>query len=345
MGPRFRFVMTASLIVLSVPAVLGQAAPLTGISGRVIDASRSPVANGLVLVLDARSGVPLHEKEWRPLATADAERMSGGFLPLRFARLDEEGSFAFPDAPAGEYRLVAQSWPAATALAMHPLGNQGAELRLLGIAEGVKVVDGRATTVELFPAGTATLRLREPEGDLIVVSRKPPAADPILGFNGWSGPFLAAALAVHRKAHGLDETVIRGLPAGRVHLTVFANDNNPGFGAAEAELVADAETRVDIPALVATWSNGITTPPKSLEPLVATLEDLVAKDPGFTRTLLSQLGDDAAKSIRGNPKAAMTSLIPYLDREITLEGTTKARFGDVAAALAYLRIRRVQAPR
>ena len=100
---------------------------------------------------------------------------------------------------------------------------------------------------------------------LIVLSTKPTACDPILAFSAWGDQFLQGVVGVNHMAEG--KMTISGLPAGKLHLAAFANDNNPGFGAMEIKLNAGERQSVELP-IIASWSNAHKQPPQRLVELV-----------------------------------------------------------------------------
>ena len=207
-----------------------------------------------------KSGRPL-TKEWNPS------------LGLAGARTDEVGEFEMA-VPPGTYKVMAQKWidPAhrwdSGMPWLPPLPREyGETVALYGTAQGIDVPSSEAMQLTLAPEGTGTvvLDLDFPNNEaLLVASRGPVCADPVLRFTGWQGEFLREAIGLNRMPEG--RTTIRQVPEGELHLAVFANDNLPGFGRTRATVRSDEMTSATM-EIVAPWSNARHTPPQKLRPL------------------------------------------------------------------------------
>jgi hypothetical protein len=89
--------------------------PKTGtIEGRVLDATDRPVAKVVVILCDQTSGMPVNTESFQPFTEAFLAKGTRGktdpYGGILYAVTDIKGAFAFRDVPAGEYRLIAQSW-------------------------------------------------------------------------------------------------------------------------------------------------------------------------------------------------------------------------------------------
>jgi carboxyl-terminal processing protease len=169
---------------------------------------------------------------------------------------------------------------------------------------------------------------------MLVISTEPLRADPILGFVGWGGPFMQNMLGGNRMPKG--KTTVYGLPEGKVHVGLFANDNVPGFGTAEATIQPGKTTELYVP-LVAGWSDGHHDPPKRLAPLVEELESLIFEED------LSISGVLETHGIRLQPKGLLQSqqqIAQHLEKEIKLPNGRKTTFADFMAAVRYLELQK-----
>ena len=322
--PALRFGGAALLLLDAAAAQTGQ------LRGRVLDAAGLPVEAAAVFVCAQDSGLPLMAKTRAPIDTAAVQDGQG---PLH-ATTDGRGRFDLGELPAGSYRLVAQSWREVAA-PRHAFEVNGPVVVLRGLAEGVAVAAGERTEVTLRPAGTGSLEIEVGVGNddtLCVVSSWPPGADPILGFAGWGGKFLRNAIAANRMPDG--KTTFTGLPAGKLFFALFANDNNPGFGAGDAEVRVGKATKCRV-SLVADWSDARHEPPASLAPLVERLRGL-GEVRGVVAAVCKRLDIDLSQA-RG-PFDHWRLLAEHLDRRAELADGTEVRFGDLCAAAAYLQL-------
>ena len=303
------------------------------IAGTILDREGAPVAGALVIVCDSDTGMPVG-RDFAPFAHGMEVR------EIACVASDVDGRFSFPDAKPGTYQLLAQSWEDASRPATKPLEVNGRVVRLRGLAERVVVPSEEARQITLRPCGTATLDVTAdplPGNDdtLLVVSRRPLAADPILGFASWSGAFMPGMVAANRMPKG--RTTFRDMPDGSVYLAAFANDNSPGFGGAACGLRADRSVGSVVP-LIAAWSDGHKDPPATLVELVAKLRT-IPRD--TLRELVEQQYPDLARSMdaaAGQPRDPWTPLIPYLDKPVTLPDGASVPLKEAWAAEGYMRL-------
>jgi len=307
---------------------LGQA----NLSVLVRDHDGNPVSRSNVIVCDAETGIPVLPTG-EPFTRHDPESGSHDIL---FVQTNERGLATVEDLPPGDYRVLAQAWegtPGPTAL----LEPNGVTVHLHGVSAVFSVPHAQETdaepgsiTLELAPLGTGVLEmdLRMPNDEtLVVVSASPMAADPVLGFAGWNGDFMRGMLAGNRMPAG--KTRFTGLPAGTLHLGIFAGDNVPGFGAATVKIDPGRAATVEIP-LVVMWASGVHSPPPALQPLADKLG-------GLDQEQLDEIaarfraGPDAAKG----PMHAMAGLASQLGETFTFRDGEVATLAEVYAALAY----------
>ena len=306
------------------------------VTGTVLDANAFAVDGAGVVLCDAARGQPLSRRSYRPVIE-DLDDAQGAFERTAMAVTGEDGAFAFRGVPAGEYRIVAQSWTAAESV-KSPLGKNGVEVRLRGVVEGVVVVGGGETAVQVLPLGDLTLSIDVDSGNsdtVLVISRNPTRADPILGFSGWGGSFMAGMIGANRMPKGL--TTFRGLPAGRLHVAVFAPDNMPGWGAAAVELEPRTVTHLDL-RFVASWSDGVHSPPPELEPLMLHLRELQLDSPESVLKLLALEGIELGAE--RHPLESMGWLSAHLERPLTLTDGSVHSVAAVLAAAGYSQMAR-----
>lgn len=321
-------------LALSIAIGSSAAAQDGTISGKVLDADKRPVAGALVVVCDQRTGIPI-ERETFQIFTRNIR--SRNFVS---AVSDEEGMFSVEQVKPGDYRLIAQSWEDARAPVTQAFQVNGSVIHLRGIAERVTVPSEEAARVSLRPLGDASLDVTtDPKSGnnatLLVVSRAPLAADPILGFSAWAGEFMPNMIAGNLMPLG--KTTIHGLPAETVHIALFASDNNPGSGGVSVELEANETTTVAVP-LIASWSDGHTTPPDRLKTLV---EQVQKMDAGAVNKLIGQQHPDIFKALNAmadGPEKLLATWIPYLERPLQLDEGQRVPLKDLVAADAYVRL-------
>jgi hypothetical protein len=313
------------------------------VSGDVRDADRRPIADSLVVPLDAATGRPLLAGELRlvqgveELADAVQSPPRRPDCPrLLCAYSDQEGKFSLP-LPAGAYRLIAVRAPGSPSPPT-PLGLHGELIQIDGVSDPVAVGAAEEVMVNISSLGRCALRIESDIGNddaYLFVSRHPPAADPVLGFAGWNDDFFGQLVAAVRLDHGSCE--IRGLPEGALHFTIFANDNNPGFGGASVDLQADRVEKIHVP-IVASWSDGHKEPPEHLRELVGELEadpQLAAKlTAEFERVMAQDRPDE------DHPLRMFHRLQQHLDDSVALPDGRKLPLRDVAAAIGYYRLRK-----
>lgn len=335
--------MSTSLAVVAVFTALTSATPpptpaagegARALRGRLVDADSKPAAGALVLACDAQSGMPLCGPKWLSFGAVPDMQIAIG--SIRTASTDAEGSFVFDNAPDRPVKLLAQQW-SKPAKPPKVLDVNGPIIRLL--ASPLVVEKDAREPVTLAPSGTAVLKVEAEAANsetLIIVSTSPSIADPILGFSGWGGPFMRDALAWNRMPSG--QTLFVGLPAGTVHLAVFSADNNPGFGQAlHVELREGHMTSVKIP-WVASWSNGLHSPPPGVADARAKMEKASLFQP---LPWLAHLSERNIVMPEAKPGSRMIIFPPdMLGTTIDLpdEGG-KVSVGDSLAALAYENMR------
>lgn len=314
------------------------------VRGAVLDARGAPVEHALVVACDASSGLPLGAGA----AHAPVGGPSQDVFDWWCARTDATGAFHFADAPVGELRLVAQSFPDLEEQGRAPeraLDVQGLAVHLRGIAEHVAVTAGGTTQVELRPLGDASFVYHRGAGNddwYMVLSAAPPGADPVLGPAGWDADFRRGALGWVRMKHG--HTLVRGLPAGIVHFTIFANDSNPCFGAG-AFRARSQEIAVSDENLVGGWSDARHDPPERLRALT---EQVARFFDESGREAFERLLDQGVATPEGAPPSkgpyarlfAGIERVGPLTRELELPWGGTATVADVLAAAAYAHLSR-----
>ena len=292
--------------------------PATTIAGQV---GKPPVSGAVVMLCDARTGIPLNQS-WRPFTETNN-------LELRLARTDAAGRFSFTNVPPGTYRLLAQT-PIDD---KHWRDDAGAEVcRLLGTAEKVRVPSRRAGALHLEPAGTGAITIAEHmpnDGTYFLISTRPTTGDPILGFLTWNDDFVGHLLGVARSGRERKLT-ITGLPNRGVHVALFANDDAPGFGAIQFATLPTTVQRIPI---VAGWSDAEHTPP----PRIRHVMDILAESHTSAERLL-RFDPRRVRYGPGGPAAMVrdtkTALGP-LDRKIALANGEQATVAEVLATIGY----------
>ena len=322
------------LLLLMMPTLI-----LAGeINGRILDSSQQPVSGATVILCEQASGIPVTVGTYRPLTEyAPVSNQPPQFVT---ALTDESGIFKFHGISNGIYRLVSQSWKE-TPKSRDLFAVNGRDLTLHGVADAVQVPSPQALSVILRPLGNASVILDEhfPNDDaLLVLSPMPLTADPVLGFASWQGPFLQQAIGVNRMPGGY--TRVDGLPEDRIHLSVFANDNNGGIGEGMVETQAGQITVADSFPIVCGWSNGRHDPPLYLMGTTEEMKGIIAKLKKqqtllpFLKRLLAKQGIKVRRA-----KKKESPLVPYLDHlqvAVTLPSGARAPFKDVLASVQYL---------
>lgn len=285
------------------------------------------VGEVVVFLCDAKTGSPIHRETRTPF---QLQRQGIQFDKLWFAITDEAGSFEFKNVPAGQYRLVAQSWSGTKGLPKL-FGKTSAFVVLHGVAENVVVKQGERTVVFPRQLGNGVLRIQNDPAEahaFLLISLKPTLGDAILGPQLWGDEFVSQIIGVTHMEQ--PHVTICGLPDNcDVHVALFNYDNNPGVGAGSFKAGARNETL----RIVATWSNGHREPPPELKALTDHLDAKKAKFSDFL--------DEAQKG--KNDQETEQNLIQELRehprREVDVPGLGKRRLADVVAALSYIRLR------
>lgn len=315
------------------------------VRGVVLDARDRPVNGAIVIICDQVSGLPLGANTRAPFVGRSEDDRHLSFDDWLFALTDESGAFTLEGIPAGEYRLIAQSWPETEA----PRGPQevnGLIVHLRGVVEHIEVPSEAAESVEITPLGDATFVYHRGAGNddwYLFLSTGAPAADPILGPLGWKGPFLENAIGYARMPAA--EMIVRGLPGQRIFYALFANDSRPGFGAGsfyarDGHLVAH-DTNV-----VVGCSDGIHQPPKRLASLTDELRELMGSDGyGVVERMLVRGREEAWRNRREGRAFEhlfiAADILGPLTREIELPSGTRATVADILAAAGYVELSRL----
>ncbi|RMH10879.1 MAG: carboxypeptidase regulatory-like domain-containing protein [Planctomycetota bacterium] len=304
------------------------------IRGRVVDTQGKPVADAIVLPCDAETGLPFAGANWTPFAKAVLRQNDRAFAQIQWARTDANGTFEFRFAPDRTYKLMAQYWTPEPEK-LQPLEVNGPQVHVVGAPTSVQVEAGKSDFVEIRPSdATCILEVfcESANSDtLLVVSAAPTNADPILGFSGWNGAFLSGAVAWNRMPLG--KTTIYGLQPGQVHLAIFSADNNPGFGAASAELRDGWLTRVEVP-WVASWSNGMHLPPPPIAEVMQRMRDAGLIEMPRWMAFLESEGIHLRRP--ENPLQALALGADIIDKHVQLPNNGgELRVGDGIAAVAY----------
>ena len=308
----------------------------TGIlKGKVLDAQDESVVGAVVILCDQKSGIPVCTKTYHPFT--DEFIKGNRVMDIAYAISSEKGEFTFENIPAGKYRLVAQSWRDVTEF-KGIFEKNGKEIELHGIAEHVKVSADGSPSVLLHPLGTGILQIDQdvPNDEvLLVVSKSPTRADPILGFAGWGGAFMQNMIGGNRMKKG--ETTIYGLPEGKIYLAMFASDSIPGWTDGHVEIKADTITVLGYIPFVNSWSNSRHNPPEHLMPVFEELKQLSSTDNTFLLKVFKDYGLEEVHA-EGMWKF-MSQLGPHLEKEIELPSGRKTTFGNLMAAVHYIRLR------
>ena len=330
----------------SSPAVgkgrLSKVAVSTGeIGGILLGHDEAPVSQATVVLFEQETGFPVVKETYRPFNNEGPPDLKS----LAVVTTDTDGKFHFAKVPQGRYRVVAQSWPAAGPVT-DVLEINGREIALHGVADDIRVPSEGAENITVKPLGKCTVFLDEdfPNSDaLLVVSTKPLSADPILGFASWRGAFLQHMIGANRMPEGF--TQISGLPEGKVYLSVFANDNNGGIGAAEVTARKGEIVHAEPIEIVCGWSNGRHDPPPELRQTFEEMREIAA---GKQVSIVSLLDDALAD--RGitidhteEVKHPIMAYMAHLEEKVTLPSGREVRIADVLASIQYIKLQnRVQ---
>jgi C-terminal processing protease CtpA/Prc len=301
----------------------------------VFDAQDEPVAGAIVILCDQNNGVPVYKKTYCPFTD---ELLKGNqALDIAYTISNEKGQFTFENIPAGEYRLVAQSWRDVTEF-KGIFEKNGKEIELHGIAEHVKVSSDSSPNIVLRPLGTGILQIDQdvPNDEvLLVISTSPTRADPILGFAGWGGAFMQNMIGGNRMKKG--QTRIYGLPEGKIYLAMFAADSVPGWTEGQVEIKPDTTTTLEYIPFVNSWSNSRHDPPEHLVSVFEELKQLSSKDKAFIKKILKDYGLQEVHA--EGMWTFMAQFGPHLDKEVELPSRRKTTFGDLMAAVQYIQLK------
>jgi hypothetical protein len=324
----------AAIVVLTLCGASVRAGQIRGV---VLELDGRPVGQATVVLCDQKTGIPVSKDTHKPFTEKGLNLQN-----LATVLTDEQGAFSFDEVPDGLYRLVAQRWPPKPAV-QNVFEVNGEEIVLCGVADKITVPSEAAQQLRLMPLGEASLTLDEEfpnNGGLLLISTRPPAADPVLMFLCWQGPFLQHMIGGNLMPKGV--TKVRGLPPGRVYLSVFANDNNGGIGTAAVDVKAGQTIRAEYIPIVCGWSNGRHDPPKELEQTFDEVKQIAQQGldqvPAFLERLLAEKG-----AVLKPSEGSRNELAPYaahLNVVVTLPSGREVRFADVLASIGYLQLQR-----
>lgn len=329
------------------------------LAGRVLDAQGAGVAGAYVIICDQQSGIPLDQGTFQ-LFTDRLLTPRAHPTDVAHAVTDEKGRFRFQRLPAGEYRLVAQSWKDARP-AEEILGMMSRAIHLRGVADHLRLSPESSPDVVLRPLGTGVLRIDdntdefdEHYGDraderikikntasFVAISTSPLRGDSILGFPAWGGAFARNLIGAGRKLPG--KATIYGLPEGKVYVALGAwADQDTGYGAGEAVIRPATPADLKIP-LIARWAKNRFRPPQRLMPLIGAMDGFnrAFKEyhPGhYMRVTMNCNGI----SLQPEPSGVdyvwhhYDQIARHMQREVGLPQGGTATFGDVVAAYLYI---------
>jgi hypothetical protein len=303
------------------------------IRGAVVDANDNPVPRATVVLCGRDTGIPLDKETFKPFT--DKGFASKG---IAVVATDTQGAFAFEGVPDGKYKLVSQSWVGKPSVL--DIGEVNSrQIVLHGIARRVVVPSQRATNIRIRPLGNAVVTIDEdfPNSDgYLLISTKPLSVDPILGFVSWQGPFLKNLIGANRMPEGI--TKIHGLPEGKICLSVFANDNNGGLGAAFVEAKAGRTVRAEYIPIVCSWSNGRHDPPEELAETFAEIKKIYTEQNRYLLPFLNGLLEKKGITVKIDEKARspIKAYYPYLKEVVVLPSGKQVRFADVLACGQYV---------
>jgi len=287
------------------------------------------VAGVAIFICDAKSGLPLDPEKHRPFL--DDLKGFNGFL---FARTDTAGHFCFTNIAPGEYRLVAQTLPTNSGF---PKGDAilppADEVHLYGTAENIVVPSRRAHSIAIHPIGSGTFTFDQqfPDGSSVLVSTRPLAGDPVLGFLGWSDDFVSHIVGVGTVP--FRRTIkLAGLPERNLHVVIYVNDEIMPFGAADYDVLP--KTPQNIP-IVSGSSESQHEPPPKIRHILDVLE-------AHQTTGFHLINPKAVLRMRNpDPRVYIPDIkaqLGPLDRVILLPNGEKAAVADVFAADCYKRL-------
>jgi hypothetical protein len=302
-------------------------------------------AGAVVIVCDAKTGIPVHAETWRPFSQEFRKRSDKELVGIAHVVTDQDGRFRFENVPAGTYHLMAQSW---TEPFKGPFEVNGEVIELHGVARSISVPSEAAEKVVIKPLGTGVVQIDQKSGNssgILMLSTAEPLGDPVLGFTGLGDKYFGNLIGGNRMPKG--RTKIIGLPPGPVHAAVFMPDNVPGFGFGTLDPSAAG---VQSFPMVAAWSDGQHDPPERIAGIIAGLKRAAGKERVPDDFLYQVVGVDAARvkrmketSKKGNALEEYTAkmaLLGPLDRSVELAGVGKVRVIDLLAAFSYMELQR-----
>jgi hypothetical protein len=337
-GMKKRLLISAISIFILAQRCFPEESPLSKrdagtITGTVMNVQEQPVAGAVIILCDQGSGIPVCLDTFKPFTEAYLSKERNQQKEICFSVTDDVGCFSFENVPRGEYKLVAQSWKGAEKI-KSIFEKNGEVIHLYGVAERIKVSPDTRSNVVLRPSGTGVLCIDQEAGTLLVLSRSPTRADPILGFAGWGGAFMQDMLGGNRMIHG--KTTVYGLPEGTIYLAMFANDNIPGWTEGQAQIKSNQSTVLENIPFVNSWSNSRHDPPEHLLPVFEEVKLLISQKDTFLIELLQDFNaqTDSSKGMLG----VMELIGLRLEEAIELPSGKKATFGDVMAAVQYVKL-------
>ena len=276
--PRLVEIDALSARVIEIPRKAGE------ISGALLGHDGDPVPQATLVLCDQATGIPVSKQTFRPFVEDKMDLKS-----LVVVTTDADGKFLLKDVPKGRYRVIAQSWPGAPSV-LDILAKNGKEITLRGVQDNILVPSEKAKNIVIKPMGNCVVSLDEdfPNSDaLLLVSTEPLSADPVLGFVSWQGPFLQNLIGANRMPYGV--TKIDGLPAGKIHLSVFGNDNNGGIGAGSVVAKSGETVQAEFIPIVCGWSDGRHEPPEHLQQTFTELKRIATQEKNYLVPFLDRL--------------------------------------------------------
>ncbi|BBO33270.1 hypothetical protein [Lacipirellula parvula] len=326
--------ISASFLVIAANASAEEAKP-GAIRGMLLtaDHQQRQVGSAVVIVCDPKSGLPLAAETRQPLRAGDFQ----GPESLWHCVTSEGSTFEIPDMPAGEYRLLVQSWAGVNGMqSMKQCAKFPSAVTLAhGTAENVVVRPGETTDALIKELGTRQLTVSLDPNDepmFIFVSTAPMRLDPVLGYYGWGDEFNRHIIAATH--YSQPRSTFVGLPNDReLYIGVFCYDNLMGFGGA---VVRPRETEITVP-VHGSWSNGNIDPPARLLSLTEFLESSGQSWEEITQ--LSSLKElrDAKGHVDQTRAWQMLLLTP--ERRVPVGDLGEFPVKDVMAAEAYRGLR------
>jgi hypothetical protein len=170
----------------------------------------------------------------------------------------------------------------------------------------------------------------------VLLSTRPPPADPVLLFFNWKGEFLKNLIgAQYLKG---EETTVHGVPEGKVYVSVMRNDRRPSGGEAVAEVRAGRTVEVHAPFVAVRGAK----PPPRLAPLYEQMKRQGER--AFGDALARALGVEQGREMDSQEQLKHLFSIPF-DKKVALPGGGEATVGDILSASAYLQLEEEEARR